>query len=67
MPEKIQYIEKEKETVKKAERENAFETGEIATQTAMVIKNNSTGDLMNVEQSLVLILNKLEELKRGLL
>lgn len=60
-------VEKEIEGKKLEKRIDTFDIGEVATQTEIIIKNNSTGEIMNVSQALVLILNKIEKLERGLL
>lgn len=52
---------------KEKESKAIWELAEIPTQTAIVIKNNSTGDIMNEIQALLMILNKLEKLEKALI
>ena len=60
-------VDKKEEVEVKKENKDAFETAEIATQTAMVVRNKVNGDVLDQPQILTLILNKLEKLERGLL
>lgn len=50
----------------KKEEQSTYEVVEVPTETARVIKNNDTEETMDIQTTLALILNKLEELKKVL-
>lgn len=63
-------MEEKTETKKVKEKEvkqDTYQLSEVATQTAVVVKNTLTGDILTESQALALILNKLDKLERGLL
>ena len=58
--------EETKESKKKEAKDN-FELTEVATQTEIVVRDNLNDKVLNMQQVLALILNKLDRLERALL
>lgn len=50
----------------KEEKKDRYELGEVATQTQQVIVDTESDKTMSVEQGVVLLLNKLEEIESQL-
>lgn len=48
---------------KEEETKKIYEVVEVPTETARVIRNNETGETMDIQISLAQILNELKELK----
>lgn len=57
--------EKKTETKKDVKPIAMFELVEVTTQTANVIRDNSTGKAITAEQALVRILNEVTAIKKG--
>ena len=57
----------EKKTIIPETKIDKYELVEVATQTDLVIRNNETGEIFNMQKSLVKILNELEKINNVLL